>query len=119
MGVLNNPPHEIIVVPMVKSQDAYGTMVVPGEPVTVYGAVQPIDSKEAAERGVRVDTTYRFICKQEFPGGPYSELTVVKGPQGTVGEKFDVEGDARGYSTGSRRVHRQDVLITRQGAKVK
>lgn len=118
MGVLSNPPHEITVVPMVKSQDDYGTTVIPGDPVTVYGSLQPIDAKEASERGVRADTTYRFICRS-WPGGPYSEFTVVKGPQGTIGEKFDVEGDARGYSTGSRRTHRQDIIATRHGAKVK
>lgn len=119
MGVLQNPPHRIEVTPKIKTEDAYGTTVTAGPKVQITGTMQPIDLEEADVSGVQVDTMYRFITKDPWPGGPYSEVFVLQGPRGTTGRKFDQFGEARGYGTGSRRMHRQDVRLTAQGTEVK
>lgn len=118
MGVLQNPPHRVLVTTMKKVETRYGSSYEPGEKVTVYGSMQPINAEEANHRGVQVDMTYRFICKA-WPGGPYSEVFVLQGPPGTTGRWFDQKGDPRGYSTGSRLTHRQDVILTSRGTEVK
>ena len=119
MGVLQNPPHRVVVTPKIKAEDDYGTTVTDGTPVTIYGALQPVSVDEADKRGVQVDTSYRFITKSEWPGGPYSEVFVLQGPRGTTGKRFDQHGEARGYGTGSPATHRQDVLLTAKDAEVR
>lgn len=119
MGILQNPPHRVEVTPKIKTEDAYGTTVTNGPKVMVNGTLQPVEFDEADARGVQVDTSYRFITKDPWPGGPYSEVFVLQGPRGTTGKRFDQHGEARGYGTGSARVHRQDVLLTAQGAEVR
>ena len=111
MGVLNNPPHLVEVKTKVEVKGTYGTTLKPGPVYVVPGALQPINTTEAGDLGLGVATTYRFICKDEWPGGPTSEITVLVGPPGVTLARMDQHGDARGYSTGSRRMHRQDVLL--------
>lgn len=118
MGVLQNPPHSVQVTTRKKVAGKYGTELVPDRTFTVHGSMQPISTEEAHARGVSTDTTYRFICR-EWPGGPYSEVFVMVGPPGTTGTNFDQHGDARGYSTGSRLTHRQDVILKKQGTEAK
>lgn len=119
MGILQNPPHRVEVRPKIESTDKYGSTVSFGTPVIVTGTLQPVELEEADVRGVQVDTMYRFITKSAWPGGPYSEVYILQGPPGTTGRKFDQFGEARGYGTGSPRMHRQDVRLTAQGTEVK
>lgn len=119
MGILQNPPHRVSVKPKVETTDAYGTTVQELPQIQVTGTLQPIDLEEADVRGVQVDTMYRFITKDPWPGGPYSEVFIIQGPRGTTGRWFDQYGEARGYGTGSARMHRQDVRLTAKGTEVK
>ena len=118
MGVLRNPPHRVLVRTRKEVQGAYGPEYVYGETHVVDGTLQPMSTSEESALNVSTHTTYRFICKSVWPGGPYSEVTVLNGPEGTVGVRFDQHGDARGYSTGSRRTHRQDVVLARLASEV-
>ena len=122
MGILQNPTHRVQVIVKKEGEDKYGTTAVVHRTVDVSGTMQiagnGFSTDEVNDLRNQINSTYRFICK-EWPGGPHSEVFVLKGPPGTTGRYFSQHGDTRGYGTGSERVHRQEVTLMVSGAEVK
>lgn len=110
MSLLINPPHTLVVTPVVASEDRYGgTVLTPGVPVTVRGSVQPVSAEEAESLGVQAATSYRFIGR-EWPGGVHSTAV-------WEGRTFDQQGEARRYSMSPRTAH-VDVILTARSSEV-
>jgi hypothetical protein len=89
VSLLDGGPHEVLIWPMVWTEDVdgYGT---PGykpadEPVAVQGSVQPISSEERVEFGLGVATAVKLITRSA-PAGPWSKARYRDRDWSVVGE---------------------------------
>lgn len=112
MSLLDRGKELLVVRPMVKTKNEYGTWdLVPGPPVSVMAAVQPVTVEEVEAIGTTADTTKRVIGRGPWPGGLHSVIE-------WDGREWDQKGENRDYRMSPRTAH-FDIIMVARSAEVK
>jgi hypothetical protein len=108
VSLLDNPTDVLNVYVEVESTDADGNVVqVPGgEPVEVFGRVQPVRADEAVAEGQKTVTVYRFKGRS-WPSGAFARIS-------WDGRDWDVDGEPL-WSRGSVVTRHVTVLLKARG----
>lgn len=115
MSILDNPPHEVYVIPKITGTDKYGKATIrEGDKIgPIPCAVQPYTSSENNVTGVKikafgtqVKVGYTVFVRGGWPGGPASIIL-------WNGERYQQDGEAQLFSMSPTTTH-QEIGMTKE-----
>lgn len=115
MSLLDNPPHEVFVTPVIRERDRYGEAAYRKKDRVgpIRCAVQPYSSGQNNVTGVKIEkygtqvkSGYTVFARQ-WPGGPASIIE-------WRGELFQQDGEAQEFTMGGVTDHVELVMIKQE-----